>query len=78
MPGLSSFFEKGGTEALIKNVINNPQILTGDPSFDIVVKDIFSRMEARDPKVLKWDDNFKNIVGLYDQATQGPTHPFNL
>ena len=67
------FIKEGGTEALIRNIQNNPQIITNDPSFDVVVKDIFERMEAGDPKVVKWDDQFKNIVGLYDQATQGPS-----
>lgn len=69
------FIKEGGTEALIKNIQNNPQIKTNDPKFDVVVKDIFERMEAGDPKVLKWDDQMKNLVGLYDQATQGRRNP---
>jgi hypothetical protein len=64
-------FTKGGTEALIRNIANNPQILTGDPNFDIVVSDIFQRTVDGDPRILKWDSGFKNIVGLYDQVTQG-------
>src|SRR5271169_7050170 len=65
------FVKEGGTDALIRNIKNNPQIITNDPKFDVVAKDIFERMEAGDPKLLKWDDQVKNIVGLYDQATQG-------
>ena len=72
------FVKEGGTEALIRNIQNTPQIITNDPKFDVVVKDIFERMEAGDPKVLKWDDQFKNIVGLYDQATQGRKKPDDL
>lgn len=65
------FITRDGAGALIKNIRNNPQILTDDPKFDVVVSDIFERMRAGDPKVLNWDDRFKNIVGLYDQATKG-------
>ena len=71
-------FEDGGREALIRNIKTNPQIATGDPKFDNVAKDIFERMAAGDPKVLKWDDQFKTIVGLYDQATQGFPQLFTL
>jgi hypothetical protein len=69
------FIKEGGTEALIRNIQSNPQIITNDPKFDVAVKDIFERMQAGDPKILKWDDQFKNIVGLYDQATQGRRKP---
>jgi hypothetical protein len=60
-----------GVAALQRNISNNPQILTGDVKVDTVVKDIFDRMKAADPKVMKWDDNFRKVVGLYDQITQG-------
>lgn len=69
------FLKRGGegllNQALIKNIKSNPQILTNDPKFDVVVSDIFHRIKAGDPKLLKWDDKFKAIVGLYDQVTQG-------
>lgn len=70
-----NFITRGGADALIKNIRNNPQILTDDPKFDVVVSDIFERMQVGDPKVLNWDDRFKNIVGLYDQATKGTQKP---
>ncbi len=65
------FLEGNGLDALQRNIQNNPQISTGDAGVDMVVKDIFDRMMARDPKVLKWDENFRAIVGLYDQITKG-------
>lgn len=69
------FLKRGGegllNQALIRNIKNNPQILTNDPKFDVVVSDIFHRIKAGDPKLLNWDDKFKAIVGLYDQVTQG-------
>jgi len=62
-------------EALIKNIKAHPQIPTGDASVDTIIKDIFDRMVARDPKLLRWDEAFKKIVGLYDQATLGFIRP---
>jgi len=61
----------GGTEALLRNIKNHPQTLTGDHQFDAIAQDIFTRMLDRDPKVLQWDERVKSLVGLYDQATQG-------
>jgi hypothetical protein len=72
------FIKEGGTEALIRNIKNNPRIITNDPKFDVVVNDLFERLEAGDPKLLNWDDRFKNIIGLYDQATQGRRNPSRL
>ena len=69
---VADFFAKhGGNAALKRNIEADPQILTGDRQFDVVVADIFKRVAKEDPKVLKWDENFKHIVGLYDQATKG-------
>jgi len=65
--------DKSGIAALQRNIESHPQILTGDANVDTVVKDIFTRIKASDPKVMKWDDNFKKIVGLYDQLTKGNT-----
>ena len=64
-------FKEGGTEALQRNIRNNPQIYTKDREFDAIVHDVFHRMELGDPRILKWDDQFKTIVGLYDQITSG-------
>ena len=72
------FIKEGGTEALIRNIQNNPRIITNDPKFDVVVNDLFERVEAGDPKLLNWDDRFKNILGLYDQATQGRRKPLTI
>jgi len=63
--------KNGGSAALKRNIEADPQISTGDPQFDSVVSDIYERVAREDPKVLKWDENFKAIVGLYDQATKG-------
>src|SRR5271163_4537063 len=65
----------GGTEALLRNIKNHPQTLTGDHQFDTIAQDIFTRMLDRDPKVLQWDERVKSLVGLYDQATQGDIPP---
>ena len=69
---VANYFAKhGGNAALKRNIEADPQILTGDRQFDVVVADIFKRVAEEDPKVLKWDENFQPIVGLYDQATKG-------
>jgi hypothetical protein len=65
------FAKHGGNAALKRNIEADPQILTGDRQFDVVVGDIFKRVAQEDPKVLKWDEKFQPIVGLYDQATKG-------
>ena len=69
---VADFFAKhGGNAALKRNIEADPQILTGDHQFDVVVADIFKRVAQEDPKVLKWDEKFQPVVGLYDQATKG-------
>src|SRR5271170_940861 len=67
----TKFLELGGAEALKKNLEADPQILTGDPQFAAIAADIFQRVARKDPLVLNWNDDFKPIVGLYDQATKG-------
>jgi len=56
---------------LAKNVEKSPQIFTQDPEFDAIAGNVLSRMIAGDSKVLKWNDQIKTLVGLYDQGTQG-------
>jgi len=67
----SPFLKNGGAEALKRNIEADPQISTGDAEFDVFAADIFQRVGQRDPLVLNWNDEFKPIVGLYDQATKG-------
>jgi hypothetical protein len=68
---IKGFMKEGGQKALVENVKRHAQISTGDAQFDIVATDIMDRMRAGDEKVLTWDDNVSNLVGLYDQATRG-------
>lgn len=70
----TEFVDNGGTDALKKNIEADPQILTGDPHFDVLAADIFQRVAQKDPLALNWNDEFKPIVGLYDQATKGTSH----
>ena len=67
-----AWFMNGGKAALKRNMQRDPVVPTGDALFDMIASDIFVRMENEDPKVLRWDDEVKPIVGLYDQATKGP------
>jgi len=60
-----------GRVAFLENVRSHPQILVGDPFFDTVAADIFARIDAEDELLLNWDDDFRAVVGLYDQATAG-------
>jgi hypothetical protein len=67
----TDFLGSGGIDSLQKNIEADPQILTGDPQFDVMAADIFQRVARKDPMVLHWTDEFKSVVGLYDQATKG-------
>jgi hypothetical protein len=71
MDMIRDFMKAGGEKALMENVKSHAQISTGDAQFDIVATDIMDRMREGDKKVLTWNDNVSNLVGLYDQATLG-------
>jgi hypothetical protein len=65
-----------GKEAFLRNIGKTPQKITGDPVFDALATDIFAHVSAGDERLCSWNSDFKTVVGLYDQATEGT--PQNL
>ena len=70
--GLIEDIIKGpGRIAFLENVRSHPQILVGDAFFDTLARDIFAKIGAEEEYLITWNDDFKAVVGLYDQATSG-------
>jgi hypothetical protein len=71
VPGI---FSGPGKQAFLENVRSAPRKTVGDPAFDSFSSDIFTRLDAEDERLLTWNRDFKAVIGLYDQATQGILH----
>jgi hypothetical protein len=60
-----------GKDAFLRNIEKTHQKRTGDPMFDALATDIFAHINAGDERLCSWNSDFKTVVGLYDQATEG-------